>query len=104
MQLELFVPTETIPALIGYKGQKHRDTEKATKTKLKFFKEPGAVSRISIIGSFQDCEIAKRVINIAVGHHLASVKIDKGHEEDLGPDHATQDIRAICHEIYKSKS
>ena len=42
---EILVPTETLPALIGYHGQKHQDTEKVTNTRISFIKQVGAVSR-----------------------------------------------------------
>ena len=41
IQFDFFVPTESIPALIGYQGQKHKDSEKATNTKIEFVKTTG---------------------------------------------------------------
>ena len=43
--MDFCVPTEVIPALIGYHGKKHTDTERATNTNIKFIKDTGALSR-----------------------------------------------------------
>ena len=41
VQMVLPIPTEAIPALIGYQGQKHKDLEKASDTKIKLIKNSG---------------------------------------------------------------
>ena len=76
------MPTEAVPALIGYCGQKNLDTERATNTRIKYVKESETVSRALIVGNPEDCKKASKIINVAVGHALASISIPAGCRSD----------------------
>ena len=103
MHLEFMVPAEAVPALIGYNGQKHKDTESRTRTRIKFIKVSDIIFAVSIIGSPDDCNLAKSLINMAIGHHLAAIKVPLKYEEDFGQIHATYDVQTFLHEVYKNK-
>ena len=104
MLLEIKVPSETIPALIGYKGQKHRDTEARSRTKISFNSESASTSVVKITGNFEDCRLAENLINKAIGHYLAAVMTHSESTEIPGAIHAAYDVQAFLHEVNKNKS
>ena len=63
----------------------------------------GLISTVKISGSPDKCQIAKTLINLALGHHLASIKDLEADTEGFSIDHTSGDIRTIFHEIYKNK-
>ena len=104
-RIEFPVPTEALPALIGHQGQKHRDTEKATATTVRFNKKSEVISTALVFGTPENCCRAKCLINIAVGHHLASLKTVHANKEKMPSSSVVlQDLRTVCHEIYKNMS
>ena len=97
------VPLEALPSLIGLKGQKHKDTERATDTKIAYNKHSEVLCEVSIRGTQEKCSLAKKLVCLAVNHHLASLKENPFQEEELGLPHAILDIRTILFEIYNNK-
>ena len=97
------IPTEAIPGLIRYQGQKHKDTEMRTNTKIAYTKVSEVLSSARITGKAEDCRIARALINMAIGHSLASMKTEPASLEQLGEIHAAYDIKTIFFEIQKNK-
>ena len=103
-EIEFIVPSEAIPALIGYKGQKHQDTEERTKTKIKFSKNCEVTSKVNIIGSMQNCRIAEGILKLAARHCLASLKTMEPYQGVLRQENAVYDVKTLLFEIDKNKS
>ena len=102
--IKIGVPTEAVPALIGFQGIKPQDTECRTLTKIKFFTTSDLISEVLICGQPENCKMAEKIINLAVIHFLAATSELSGHKETLGPSSAAQDIRTIFHELLKYKA
>ena len=99
------VPTETIPALIGLKGCKVKDTEQITCTKISFFKSEKPLSTVKILGkSLMDVEKAKKIIIIGTFHHLAQLKTPSPVRFDRpGRQEAALDLKTFAAEINHRK-
>ena len=103
MRLSFSIPTEAVPACIGHNGRKHRDTEGRTKTKIVFADSSSDVmTLVSVEGSPADCETARTLINMAVGHCLASLKETGSRPHTLDETHATLDIKTVLFEIFRA--
>ena len=104
MKKEFFIPTEAVAALIGFQGQKHRDTEARTSTKIEFVTDQGHGSRVKILGSQENCRLAQQLIELALAHYLASVEMPPVPNLVVGKPQAALDIKTVLFEIYCNKS
>ena len=104
IMIEFIVPTEAIPALIGYQGQKHKDTENRTSTKIRFLKNCDVLSTVRIIGHPDKCKIAEAILKMALGHTLASMTTSRPHNEVLNISHAKYDVKTFLFEVDRNKS
>ena len=101
--MEFVVPTDVMPALIGLRGQKHKDTEQRTNTVISFKKLSNCLTLVSVHGKSHNCELAKKLLQMASGHYLASLKNDDCDDLQVpGIDHARQDIKTFLTEILNS--
>ena len=102
MDLTFYIPSEAVPACIGYGGMKLRDTEDRTKTRIRFADRSDVMTLVSIQGPPTNCDLAKTLINMAVGHCLASLREPSPCLEILDKTHAVFDIRAVLFEMYRT--
>ena len=102
-RINFLVPTETVPALIGLQGQKHRDTQLRSNTRISIEKSSELLTRVEVQGSRDNCCIAQQLIFLSVKHHLASLRdLDQGPVE-VGRQHAALDLKTILFEIHNLK-
>ena len=104
MKIAFSVSTKAVAALIGLQGQKHRDTETRTDTKIEFLTSQGEDSMVEITGSQENCRLARRIIEMALRHHLASVTMPPVPDTDVGQSHAALDIKTVLFEMYCNKT
>ena len=96
------VPAISVPALIGIKGQKHRDTETRTHTSINISHISDVSANVKIRGNFPECLLAKQIIQLAVSHYLASVgHIGGKNAEKPSYKHAGQDVMTVMSELLK---
>ena len=100
----MFIPSESVPAAIGFQGQKHRDTEIRTRTKIKFARHSEFVHSITITGDPVNCRLAETLLNMAVGHNLMSVKIVPSPDNVPNADDADLDVKTFFYESLRNKS
>ena len=101
--MEFLVPSEAVPALIGIKGQKNRDTEARSRTKISFRKFSDVLHLVRIEGSPQNCVLARRIVDHALGHHLASLKTYEVNPQLPDSSHAELDVKSFLFELFSNK-
>ena len=82
MSLSFNVPAEAVSSLIGWKGNKIKDTQLKTSTRIKFLKQSEELFLVNIHGNLDDCYLAKSIILLGVRHHQAAIVPLKGVEHD----------------------
>ena len=66
----IFIPNESVPSLIGVKGEKIKDIELKTGCKITMFKNPVGLAEVVIKNG--DTKKAAKIILLAVKHFIAA--------------------------------
>ena len=93
------VPSVCVPALIGYNGDKVKDTRVKTNTQIIFSSLSGQFHLVSIIGEEANVITAHRIIIMAIKHHFSSVLTANTSVTCPGREEAELDIKTILSEI-----
>ena len=98
---------EAIPALKGLNGQKIKDTENVSKTKIRF-KQDNTGRHMAVISSPSKASIklAEEIIHIAINHFYASLEppVHSYKPDKLNVEAAKYDLETIIFEINLSKA
>ena len=99
MILSFNVPADSVPALLGLKGNKLKDTQMKTNTRIKFLQQSEELYNVNIQGNISDCHLAQKLIFLGVRHHQAAV-VSRTYVEYQGDGtEVKHDIRAFIAEI-----
>ena len=99
------VPSDCVPALIGLGGSKVEDTQRKSETDIKFSKFSDVLHSVSVSGfSVDNCNLAKRIIVLAVNHHLAALKTLPPNTEFPGEAEARLDAQTFFAEVMHRKA
>ena len=100
----VYVPSECLPALLGLEGKKHKDTERVSKTKIRFKRVNSDSYNAKIFGKPDNIILAKQIIDVAIKHFKASVSEDSQEDPALpGKDEAVLDCNMFISETLRRK-
>ena len=107
MLLNMNIPSESIPALLGRQGSKLKSICGIFSTEVRIYKEESALSEITISGQdLGSIEKTKSLICLAVRHYLSSTEElsnIKTLQEEPDICDAEMDIRAFFAETHSRK-
>ena len=99
MTMKVQIPAYCVPALLGYKGQKHHDLETVSRTKITFRKVDDHWYNATVKGCSQDCSIADRLIQLAIRHHTESLETALVSNHSPGILHSATDVKTVLFEL-----
>ena len=102
--IRMFIPSECVPAVIGHRGQKHRDIEMRTGTRVKISSHSEFVHSVTITGELANCKLAETLTNMAVGHNLMSLKTVPCPDSVPNVDDAKLDVKTFFFEVLRNKN
>ena len=98
------VPSVVIPSLIGLKGNKHKDTEQISKTKISFKRMDSCTHKVHISGLPEGIKTAKKIVELAVKHYSASVAIGTVLDNNVAAkEEAILDCKMFISEVMRMK-